>query len=321
MVVERGQRKGPILTPSSLPCLGNTPTINITDGCAHGCLYCYTQSYSCYPGKGRVIIFDNIPELVRSELARKRHRPKRVYFSPSSDAFQPLPEVQDVTYKTMSILLKAGVEIAFLSKGSIQERFLALFSEFPAKVFAQIGITTVDERLQNALEPGAALPSQRLEAIENLTRIGIPVRARLDPLVPDLTDTDENLVALMAELEKRQVRSIAASYLFLRPAFAQQLFETLRPCAVEVNPAQTWSWHRLADGVGGGQMIALADRQDRFARLGTLAAKHGMELHVCACKNPDLVLKSDCRIAGPAPNPIGDGPLFKAAGLDQEIQS
>lgn len=321
MVVERGKRKGPILTPSSLPCLGNIPTINITEGCAHGCLYCYTQGYSHYPGRDRVVVFDNIPDLVRAELVRKRHKPQRVYFSPSSDAFQPLEEVQDTTYKTMSILLEAGVEIAFLTKGAIQERFLELFSRFPAKVFAQIGITTLDERLQKTLEPGASLLSQRLEAIENLTRIGIGMRARLDPLVPDLTDTNENLENLLSELGKRQVRSIAASYIFLRPAFAQRLSEVLHQCAHKNSSACAWSWHRLADGVGGGQMVGTAYRQERFHRLRALAARHRIDLHVCACKNPDLDLKTNCRIAGSAPDPIAEGPLFEAADLNQETQS
>lgn len=297
------------------------PTINITEGCAHACVYCYTQGYSCYPGKGRVIVFDNIPELARAELARKRHTPERVYFSPSSDAFQPLPEVQDITDETMLILLEAGVEVAFLTKGAIQERLLAMFSRFPKKVFAQVGITMLDERLQKALEPGAASPCQRLQAIENLVRLGIPVRARLDPLIPNLTDTDENLTLLLAELRRRQVRSIAASYVFLRPAFAQRLSERLGQLAGEAGAEITWSWQRLADGVGGVQMIDAADRRERFRRLGTLAIKHGMELHVCACKNPDLDLKSDCRIAGPAPNPIREGTLFEAADSNQETQS
>ena len=309
-VIDHGQRKGPILTPSSLPCLGNMPTINITEGCVHGCAYCYTQGYTNYPGAGRVVVFDNIPALVKSELVKKRRKPGRVYFSPSSDAFQPLQTVQDVAYETMSTLLHAGVEVAFLTKGAIPERFFDLFSQFPTKIFAQIGITTLDERLQQALEPGAAAPSQRLGAIENLVRLGISVRARLDPLAPDVTDTEENLTSLLAELAKRQVESIAASYLFLRPAFAQRLSELLRQFVVETGRTSPWSWHRLADGVGGGQMIDVAERQARFHRLKTLAEKHGIDVHICVCKNPDLGLTSNCRIAGSDSPQVGTAPLF-----------
>jgi len=313
VAVLRRQRRGPILTPSSLPCLGKMPTINLTEGCAHGCVYCYTQGYSGYPGRGRINLFDNIPESVEAELLRKRKKPHRVYFSPSSDAFQPVPEVLDVTFRTMSILLAQGVQVAMLTKGTVEERFLELFAKFPGKVFAQVGITTTDERLRSALEPNAASVSERLETIERLMRSGVTVRARLDPLIPDLTDTAENLQPLLAELGRRGVRSIAASYLFVRPAFARRFSKQLAGIMQVTAAAESWDWHRFADGVGGGNMIGIEERQKRFARLAGLAAAADMEMHVCACKNPDLTMSSNCRIAGP-PLPASypaDLPLFQ----------
>ena len=51
------------------------PTINVTEGCAHGCVYCYTQGYSRYPRRGRIRLFENIPQLVERELTRKRRKP------------------------------------------------------------------------------------------------------------------------------------------------------------------------------------------------------------------------------------------------------
>ncbi len=73
----RRSRRTTVLTPSSLPCLKAFPTINITEGCAHGCIYCYTRGYSNYPGDGRVVLFENTPDLVSQELSRKRRKPRR----------------------------------------------------------------------------------------------------------------------------------------------------------------------------------------------------------------------------------------------------
>ena len=315
VVLERRRRKGPILTPSALPCLGDMPTINITEGCAHRCTYCYTQGYSSYPGDGRVVLFENTPDMVRSELARKRHRPRRVYFSPSSDAFQPLPEIQEITYETMTVLLKGGVEVAFLTKGAIDERFLSLFAALPSLVFAQIGITTLDERLWQALEPGAASPRRRLVNIENLTRIGVETNARLDPLIPGLTDTDANLACLLSELEHRNVRHAAVSYLFLRPAFAGHLARQICQLTESQVSNVQWDWDRqnMAVGVGGGQMMDPLERRNRFLRLESLASRHGIQIHVCTCKNPDLAALG-CQIAGSAsPSPEAQTlPLFDA---------
>ena len=313
VVLERRQRKGPVLTPSSLPCLGAIPTINVTEGCAHGCAYCYTQGYSGFPGQNRVVLFDNTADLVRAELARKRRRPRRVYFSPSCDPFQPVGDVQDVTFDTMSALLGQGVEVAFLTKGTVSERFLSLFAGRPDRVFAQIGITTLGEDLTRALEPQAASAALRLHVIESLTDTRVATRARLDPLVPDLTDTEVNLRPLLGALSQRGVRSIAASYLFLRPAFARRVIERLRALARWSHPADAWPWCRFADGVGGGQMLARHSRRQRLNRLRRLAAEHGIDTHVCACKNPDLSIASNCHIAGPTPPPArhDTAPLFR----------
>ena len=44
----RTKRRSAVLTPSSLACLSRIPTVNLTAGCAHGCLYCYTRGYRAY---------------------------------------------------------------------------------------------------------------------------------------------------------------------------------------------------------------------------------------------------------------------------------
>ena len=195
--VVRRRRRSAVLTPSRIPCLGKICTINITQGCAIGCGYCYIQGYSAYPGPNRVILYENTAEMLASELQRRRRKPHRVYFSPSCDAFQDVPEVQELTYSTMSLLLDAGVEVSFLTKGIVTPRFFELFKKAPAAVFAQIGITTLAPALSTALEPGAASPTQRLESMRRLSDIGVQTTARLDPLIPDVTDTHSNIDSLV----------------------------------------------------------------------------------------------------------------------------
>lgn len=199
------------------------------------------------PGGGACHAYGEHPR-TRRELRRKRRKPDRVYFSPSSDAFQPAPEVLDVTYRTMAVLLEHGVEVAFLTKGYVDERFLRLFADARMRVFAQVGITTLDEDIRQAIEPGAGSVSQRLETINGLLRSEVSIQARLDPLIPGLTDTIENLEPLLAELQQRGVRSIAASYLFLRPGFERRLAQV-----PSLAGATEWMWHRFANGVGGAE--------------------------------------------------------------------
>ncbi len=203
----------------------------------------------------------------------------------------------------MATLLSAGIEVAFLTKGVIEERFLQLFAKSPSKIFAQIGITTLDEGLCRALESGAATPAQRLGNIEALIRIGVQTKARLDPLIPDVTDTEANLRPLLAALHEHGIRNIAASYLFLRPAFARKLCARLRSLEDSAFSESSWKWRTFADGIGGGQTPSIEQRENGFRRLRALAAEVGIEVHVCACKNPDLASAANCQIAGPTPTP------------------
>ncbi|MCP4247117.1 MAG: radical SAM protein [bacterium] len=294
------KRKSPILTPSKIPCLSKLPTINITRGCALGCRYCYIQGYANYPGSGKVVLYENTAELLAAELRRRRKKPRRVFFSPSSDAFQYPPEVQKVSLEAMAVLLCAGVEVAFLTKGFITEPFLRLFSRTPELVFAQIGITTLDQPLCKKMEPRAAVPRQRLSAIEALHALGISVTARLDPLIPDLTDTDENLIPLLAGLRRAGASRAAASYLFHRPGLRRQvatMLDRLQPVgqrqAVEMCPEQ-----EFADQRSAGRMIDLQQRRRRFDRIQALCGAAGIRLSICRCKNPTLG-SSKCEISGP----------------------
>ena len=303
-------RRPPVLTPSALPCLRALPTINITEGCALGCTYCYIQGYSHYPGPQRVVLFANTPELLRDELRRKRRRPPRVYFSPSSDAFQYPPQVQDVSLHTMQVLLDAGVEIAFLTKGFVKPPFLALFATQPHRIFAQIGITTLDRRLWRAFEPRTAPPEMRINTIRGLVAAGIHTTARLDPLIPNLTDCEESLVPLLAALHDAGVRELSASYLFLRPAFAARLTARLNATVPDAMSG-TWGYQSFDGGVSGGHMLGTDERGRRFERLRELANAAGLRVRLCRCKNPDLA-DAPCEIAGPAD--AGD-----AATLDRRM--
>jgi DNA repair photolyase len=294
------ERKPPILTPSSLPCLKNVATINVTEGCALGCKYCYIQGYSHYPGAGRVILYANTPEVVASELEHKRKKPQRVYFSPSSDAFQYLPQVQEVSLRTMAVLLDAGIEIAFLTKGLITRPFLELFADHVERVFAQIGITTLDRGLWRRFEPRTAPPHMRVAAIEALVRLGVHTTARLDPLIPGITDSEDNLLPLLRVLSQAGIREAAASYLFLRPRFARRIQALISADAAAKTGQPPWLYQEFADGSGGGTMLPADERAKRLARLETLGHSVGIRIRACRCKNPEFAAET-CGITGPIP--------------------
>ncbi len=139
------QRKSDVLCRSSLACLADVASINLTTGCAHGCLYCYSLGYANTPQDASVHVYANTATKLREELRRKRNLPRAVYFSPSSDLFQPVREVLDLALEVLSVLFEHRIRVSFLTKGRIPAEHMALLQAHAPLVEAQIGLITLEE--------------------------------------------------------------------------------------------------------------------------------------------------------------------------------
>ncbi len=291
-------RKSNALTPSSLRCLSHIPTINVTAGCAHGCAYCYIRGYSQYPGDDAVVVYRNTAEQVLHELKRKRRKPLAVYFCPSSDAFMPVAEVLDQSYRTMHLLLDEGVGVQFVTKGAIPDRFFDLFAQYPDLVAGQIGLTTLDESLNATIEPNAAPTDQRLADLGRLIDIGVSASLRCDPLIHGVTDGEASLTALFAEAVRHRVRDVSVSYLFLRPAIAGSLRRNIHDADLLrriFEPFKQAQRLVMRGGDSGVTALPVELRQSGLERVKRIAQQHGLKARICGCKNPDLT-SSRCHL-------------------------
>jgi DNA repair photolyase len=310
------ERRGAVLTSSGLACLAGVPTVNISAGCAHRCVYCYGRGYSQYPGERTVLVYRDTAARVQDELARKRRRPAAVYFCPSCDAFQPVDAVLDESYRTMRVLLESGVGVEFVTKGAIPGRFLDLFSHHPGRVSAQVGLTALDDSLRAALEPGAAPVAERLLNVSRLEEAGVRVSVRADPLIHGVTDADADVTAIMAACRERGITVMAVSYLFLRPAIAASLKRHIADRALVeriLAPYAQGCRFALRGGAGGGLALPEAIRSAAYKRLARLGTERGLQVHVCGCKNPD-VASGRCHLVRPVE---GDVPESRSQGTSR----
>jgi DNA repair photolyase len=300
LTVIRAIRKSSVLTPSSLACLSAVPTINLTAGCLHGCAYCYIRSYRNYPGESTIILYENTLERLQDELVRRRTKPQAVYFSPSSDLFQPAPEVVELAKAVIKFLFSQGIGVAFLTKGHIPDDMLHLLIEHAELVRAQIGIISLDEDIVGTFEPYAAGPRRRLGQIEALIAGGVPTEARLDPILPTLTDAPDAADRLFAALAQAGVKRAAAGVLFLRPTILQSLKRNVSDKKMLASLVD--AYRDGQQGLMRGSPLLIQGppfevRREIFARMRTAAQAHGIDLSICACKNPDLA-RGSCNIAG-----------------------
>ncbi len=291
-------RKSNVLVPSALRCLSRIPTINITSGCAHGCVYCYNRGYSQYPGEDRIVLFENTAEKVGVELKRKRKKPLAVYFCPSCDPFQPVPEVLEQTYRAMEVLLEHSVGVQFVTKAVLPKKFLKLFEKRKELVCGQVGLTTVNDDIRKVLEPFAASIEDRWATAKALLHAGVQISVRADPLIHGVTDSDEQIHNLCARVAEIGINEIAISYLFLRPAIKKSLEKNITDRVLLQKILSPYSnGERLAIEARSSRVLALPKklREESFERVRNITSEYGIATLICGCKNPDITNQS-CNI-------------------------
>ncbi len=287
--VQKIERKGSILTRPSLPCLSDYATINLAAGCPYGCRYCYAQSFHNYPGRQTVKVYANTLSKLRQELPRKRKPPVMVYFSTGCEPFMPIDAVLADLFEIMRLLLERRIKLLISTKSRIPKRFIALFREHREDVHIQVGITTLNDTIRQQLEPRAAKVSERLAGIQDCVSTGLTVEARMDPLIPELTDTDDSLRPLMQKLSDIGLTHTVASHLFLRRKLFEQMNLSIGPWRFVDVRRRLYSEH-IDHYCGGGQVnvLSLNYRKERASSLMNLAQSIGIACRFCSCKNPDF---------------------------------
>ncbi len=196
-----------------------------------------------------------------------------------------------MAYDVFRLLLESKIGVVFLTKGRIPERHRELLSAHPRLVQGRIGLVTLDPAIAAAFEPCAATPEERLAEAAELIRAKVPVEARLDPILPGVTDGAECLEPLCAALARVGVRRLSASVLFLRPAVAASLRRHVQDKVMLDRLLSSFAAGKpLAIHAGRSRVRAIpaCERRKIFERLKSIARRHGIEVCVCACKNPDI---------------------------------
>lgn len=188
-----------ILSENDSPDIPFTYSVNPYRGCFHGCAYCYARPTHQYLGWGagtdferRIVVKTNAPELLALELARPALRGERIAFSGVTDCYQPIEASYGLTRRCLEVALARGNPVGVITKGALVRRdtdVLARLARGPgASVY--LSVPFADPRAATSLEPFAPPPAKRFEALEALSRAGVPTGVVIAPLVPGLGEPD-----------------------------------------------------------------------------------------------------------------------------------
>ena len=140
----------------------------------------------------RIMVKDDAPALLRRTLSSSRWEPQVVALSGNTDCYQPVERRLQVTRKCLEVFAEFRNPVAAITKSALVARDVDLYAELSRYGAAHVfcSITTLDPDLARRMEPRAARPDRRLEAMATLAAAGVPVAVMIGPVVPGLNDSE-----------------------------------------------------------------------------------------------------------------------------------
>ncbi|MDE7278294.1 MAG: radical SAM protein, partial [Oscillospiraceae bacterium] len=189
---------------------GSDYNMNLYKGCCHGCIYCDSRS-DCYRIEdfGRIRAKENCLEILRDELRRKV-RTGVVGTGAMCDPYSRFEETEQLTRHAMELLDAFEFGAHVLTKSSLIARDNDIFCSIAehSPVLCQVTVTSADDKLSALVEPNVSRTSERLEAIAKLSEGGLSTGIVMNPLLPFIEDTDENVLAIVRMAKECGARSV-----------------------------------------------------------------------------------------------------------------
>lgn len=174
--------------------------MNIYRGCQHGCIYCDARS-DCYQMDH---IFEDIEvkgnalQLLERALKTKR-KPCMIGFGAMSDPYIPLEQELRMTRQALELIEKYDFGVTIQTKSARILRDLDILKSINSrtKAVVQITLTTYDEGLCRLIEPNVSTTAERIDALREFQKAGIPTVVWLCPVLPFINDTEENIRSIL----------------------------------------------------------------------------------------------------------------------------
>ena len=135
-----------------------------------------------------------------------------------TDCYQPFEKKFQLTRRCLEVLLDFCNPAAIITKNHLVTRDIDILKQMAEYhgIAVNVSITTLDHNLARAMEPRASTPINRLAAIKELSRAGIPVNVMVAPIIPALTDHEIPAILRKA----REAGAVSAAYTIVRLPYA-----------------------------------------------------------------------------------------------------
>jgi DNA repair photolyase len=197
--------------------------------CGHGCRYCDGRAEKYWVEgdfERDIIVRPNLPRLLREELPKLRERAPVAIGSGITDAYQPLEREQGLMRECASILAEHRIPVSLLTKSALVARDIDLWEtvDHGSSFILNISIATLDESVRRRFEPGASSITDRLDMVRIFRKKGMTVGVMAMPLLPFISDSEQDLRALVETVREAGAAFVMPGGLTLRPGRQKDFF-------------------------------------------------------------------------------------------------
>jgi DNA repair photolyase len=208
----------------------------------------------------KIVVKVNAPEVLRRELRKRSWTGAHVAMGTNTDPYQRCEGRYRLTRGVLEVLRDYANPCSVLTKSPLLLRDLDLFVELAetAGFSANLSIGTLDEEVWRRSEPGTPHPKARMAAVKQLVEAGIPCGILMAPILPGISDSPEQLRAVVRAAADAGASHLTPITLHLRPGVKEEFM----PWLEETYPELVAGYRRLYRGSNAPKAVreALADR-------------------------------------------------------------
>jgi DNA repair photolyase len=231
---------------------------------AHNCFARPTHTYLNFDAgrdfERKIVVKVNAPEVLRRELRRKSWTGAHVAMGTNTDPYQRCEGRYRLTRGVLQVLAEYANPCSVLTKSPLLLRDLDLFQELveTAGFTANLSIGTLDEEVWRRSEPGTPHPKARMAAVKRLVEAGIPCGILMAPILPGISDSPEQLRAVVRAAADAGASHLSPITLHLRPGVKEEFLPWLEEAYPELVP----DYRRLYRGSNAPKAVQeeIADR-------------------------------------------------------------
>jgi len=209
---------------------------------AHNCFARPTHTYLNFDAgrdfERKIVVKVNAPEVLRRELRKKSWGGAHVAMGTNTDPYQRCEGRYRLTRGVLEVLRDHANPCSVLTKSPLLLRDLDLFVELAATAgfSANLSIGTLDEEVWRRSEPGTPHPKARMAAVRQLVEAGIPCGILMAPILPGISDSPEQLRAVVRAAADAGATHLTPITLHLRPGVKEEFMPWLEEAYPELVP-------------------------------------------------------------------------------------